>query len=111
MFGPESGTGTMTKSGIVIESVKLAEKGMGGAVHWTGYSCVDEDDAGREGMSASWKMVHHLQLWNIVWAGPKQREGGRTTEKSTCEEEWKQEEGEVGKEAEEKDVGGQGYGY
>lgn len=91
--------------------MKLAGKGTCGAGHRTGYSCVDEGDAGGEGRSASGKKLRYSQLWNTGWARPKQRKEGRITEKSTCEEEWRQEEGEVGKESEEKDVGGWGYGY
>lgn len=91
--------------------MKLAGKGTGAAVRRTGYSCVGEGDAGGGGRSASGKRVRYSQLWSTGWARPKQREGGRITEKSTCEEEWKQEEGAVGKEGEEKDVGGWDCGY
>lgn len=96
MSGPGSRTGSTTGSGTGIGSVQLVGKGTGGAVHRTGCSCVGEGDAGGEGRGASGKRVHCSQPWNTGWARPKQREGGR----STCEE------GEVGKEGEEKEVGG-----
>lgn len=91
-------------------SGKLAGKGTGGAGHQTGYLWVDEGDAGGEGRRASGKRARCSQRWNTGWARPEQGKGGRITEKSTCEEEWKQEEGEGGKEGEEKEVGGWDYG-
>lgn len=82
-------------------------KGTGAAVHWAGGG-----GAGGEGTreGASGTRAHHLLLWNTGWVRPKQREGGRITEKSTCEEGWELEEGEVGKTGEERDAGGRGCG-
>lgn len=63
----------------------------------------------REG--APGKTGRHWQLWSTGWVGPKQREGGRITGRSTCEKEWKLEEGEAGKKGQEKDAGARDYGY
>lgn len=82
-------------------------KGTGAAVHRAGGG-----GAGGEGMreGASGTMVHHWQRWNTGRVRPKQREGGRITGNSTCEEEWTLGEGEGGKKGEGKDAGGRGCG-